>query len=50
VLGHEVVERLAERFRILEHAAFCEAVTELIQYLGSGHHCILMAVANLAVD
>jgi hypothetical protein len=35
VLRHEVVERLAERIRIFRHAAFCEAVTELIQHLST---------------
>lgn len=50
MLCHEVVERLAERFRILGHAALCEAVTELIQHLSNSHHGILMVVTNLAVD
>jgi hypothetical protein len=50
VLHHEVIERLAERFRILGHAALCEAVTELVQHLRNGHDGILVVVTDLAVD
>src|SRR5262249_34564978 len=50
VLGHEVAERLAERFRILGHTALCEAVTELVQHLGNRHDGVLVIVTDLAVE
>jgi hypothetical protein len=50
VLRHEVIERLAECFRMLGHAALCEAVTELVQHLGNGHDGILLVITDLAVD
>jgi hypothetical protein len=33
----QVIERLAERFRMLGHTAVCAAVAELVQHLGGGH-------------
>jgi hypothetical protein len=50
VLRHEVIEGLAECFRILGHTALCEAVTELVQHLGNGDDSILLVVTDLAVD
>jgi hypothetical protein len=50
VLRHEVIERLAECFRILGHAGRCEGVTELVQHLGNGHDGILVVVIDLAVE